>query len=204
MAYQMKLNVLFKETKMKNKFQTILLILTILSFAEYRAQVIVPLNTNMENILPDSYVKDLNNELDTYIGIYKANYEGKEVTLFISKKENMPTKRMNKNFFRDVLDVKYKIVHSTGLILQDTQNLNNPSIELQSVRTNSAQNQVLFSYSGVACHVGWGKVIMKKISPSQISWDYRPNSMVTDHTCPPTADTTVHLPVTNNLIFTKQ
>lgn len=38
-----------------------------------------------------------------------------------------------------------------------------------------------------------------------MSWDYRPNSSLIDSaTCPPSSDKIVYLPVTKDLIFTKQ
>ena len=41
----------------------------------------LPLNTWMENTPNNAHLKDLGNELATYIGIYKANYKGKEMKL---------------------------------------------------------------------------------------------------------------------------
>jgi hypothetical protein len=40
----------------------------------------VPLNTNMEDIPVNGYVKDFGNELNPYIGTYKANYKTNEIT----------------------------------------------------------------------------------------------------------------------------
>ncbi|UCA58040.1 hypothetical protein KB553_13350 [Chryseobacterium rhizoplanae] len=44
-------------------------------------QQVYPLNTYPENVPVNSYFKDLNNELTSYIGIYRANFQGKEITL---------------------------------------------------------------------------------------------------------------------------
>lgn len=73
----------------------------------------LPLNTLMDDIPQGAYVKDLNNELNPYIGVYKANYQGNEITLYITKEEDRPTKRMNKNFFRDVLSIRYIVKSSS-------------------------------------------------------------------------------------------
>lgn len=45
----------------------------------------VAFNTSLDDIPDGAYVKDLNNELDPFIGEYKVTYEGRETTLFISK-----------------------------------------------------------------------------------------------------------------------
>src|SRR5690606_34521227 len=80
----------------KINVQLILLIGLIVNFISCKAQTL-PLNTFMEEIPSNAYVKDLNNELPPYLGIYKAIYDGKEVTLYITKEDNKLTKVMNKH-----------------------------------------------------------------------------------------------------------
>ncbi|WP_435525231.1 DUF6705 family protein [Chryseobacterium indoltheticum] len=168
----------------------------------------LPLNTWMENIPQGAYVKDLNNELSPYIGTYKATYQGNEITLYITKEEGRPTKRMNKNFFRDVLSIRYIVKSSSGIILQNTQNMNldNQSyFNILSIGTMPPLEQVALGYDGTNCGIGWGQINITKISATQISWEYLPNSLIIDSaTCPPSTDKTVYLPVTKDLIFTKQ
>ena len=186
----------------KINVQLILLIGLIVNFISCKAQTL-PLNTFMEEIPSNAYVKDLNNELPPYLGIYKAIYDGKEVTLYITKEDNKLTKVMNKHFYQDALVVKYIVKNLSGLILQDTYNLSNPKIEIVSMGTDPMQNIVELFYTGTHCNVGWGTIYLKKINSTQISWEYRPNSILTDD-CPPGTDKKVYLPVTKDLIFTKQ
>lgn len=166
----------------------------------------LPLNALMDDIPQGAYVKDLNNDLNAYVGIYKANYKGNEITLFINKVEHKFEKRTNKDYFMDVLDVKYTVKNSSGLILQDTSNGNLPNIEFYSIRLRSYNNSVTFYYSGTNCKVGWGKIILKRLNSTQLSWEYYPNGRIlSDATCPPGTETTVYLPDTDDeLIFTKQ
>jgi len=63
-----------------------------------KAQQTYPLNSDYEEIPNNSYIKDLNNELAPYIGTYKANDQGNEITLFITKEDNKPTKETINNF----------------------------------------------------------------------------------------------------------
>lgn len=163
----------------------------------------LPLNTLMENIPANAHVKDLNNELPPYIGTYKANYQGNEITLYITKEDDRPTKAMNKQFFQDALVIKYVVKNLSGLILQDTKNQNIPEINLYSIRTRPSQNKIIFYYTGTHCNVGWGTIYLTKINSTQISWEYRPDDMLTDD-CPPGTDKTIYLPETKGLIFTKQ
>ncbi|WP_288435992.1 hypothetical protein [uncultured Chryseobacterium sp.] len=165
----------------------------------------LPLNTLMENIPPNAHVKDLNNELAPYIGIYKANFQGNEIFLFITKMEDKLEESTHKNYYMDALVIKYIVKNSSGAILQDTQNNNIPNIELYSTRTRPALNTVIFYYSGTNCNVGWGDIYLKKINSTQISWEYRPDDMVfTNGDCPQGTDKTIYLPETKDLIFTKQ
>lgn len=176
----------------------------LIGFISCKSQTL-PLNTFMDNIPANAYVKDLNNELNPYEGTYKANYQGNEITLFITKVENRLEERAKKKFYRDALVVKYIVRNSSGSVLQDTQNNTAPKIRLYSIRTRPAQNTVILIYGGTNCGVGWGDVFLKKINANQISWEYRPDSIITDNeTCPPETDINVYLPVAKDLIFTKQ
>lgn len=193
---------------MKTIFLKIILILVLaVNTISCKAQQL-PLNTFMKDIPANAYVKDLNNELNPYIGTYKANYNGHEITLFITKEENRPTKRMNKYFYRDVLSIKYIVKNSSGVILQSTQNMNlnnQPYFNILSIGTMPPLGQVALGYDGTNCGVGWGQINLKKLNATQISWDYYPNNTILDEaTCPSGTDTKVYLPHTKNLVFTKQ
>ena len=165
----------------------------------------LPLNTSLNDIPANAHLKDLNNELAPYVGTYKANFQDKEVTLYITKVEDKLEKSSQKNYFLDALVIKYVVKNSSGTILQDTQFNNVPKIELYSIGTRPYNNSVILFYSGTNCRIGWGKVILKKISSSKISWEYRPNDIILDDaTCPLGTYINIYLPETKDLIFTKQ
>jgi hypothetical protein len=165
---------------------------------------ILPLNTFFETVPQGAYLKDLNNELSPYIGIYNANFEGNEITLYVTKQENKLEKSTGKTYYMDALIVKYIVKNNLGVILQDTQNQNIQDIKLYSINTRPYENSVILYYSGTNCGVGWGKVTLKKLNSTQLSWAYYPNSTSVRDDCPANADKTVYLPETDNLIFTKQ
>ncbi|WP_394667136.1 DUF6705 family protein [uncultured Chryseobacterium sp.] len=170
----------------------------------YKAQNL-PLNTAFSTIPNGAYLKDTNNELAPYVGTYKTNFNGNEIILYITKQENKLEESSHKNYYMDALIVKYIVKNSYGNVLQDTQNNNIYNIELYSIGTNPSKNAITFYYSGTNCNVGWGDIYLKKISSTQISWEYRPDDITTTAAkCPPTLDTTIYLPETKDLIFTKQ
>ena len=164
----------------------------------------LPLNTSLNDIPANAHLKDLNNELAPYVGTYKANFQDKEITLYITKVEDKLEKSSQKNYFLDALVVKYVVKNSSGIILQDTHNLSS-NIQFYSYYTYPDQNKIVLYYSGTNCRVGWGDVFLKKISNTKIIWEYRPDDIILDDaTCPPGTDTTIYLPETKGLIFTKQ
>lgn len=200
----LKTNIM-KTNIMKTKYFKIIITLgLIVNTISCKAQTL-PLNTLMDDIPANGNLKDLNNELLPYVGTYKANYEGNEIILYVTKIENKLEERTNKNFYRDALVVKYVVKNSSGVILQDTKNNNLANIEFYSTRTRPTLNTVIFYYSGTNCRIGWGDIFLKKINNTQISWEYRPDDIVlTTGDCPQGTDKTIYLPETKDLIFTKQ
>lgn len=189
---------------MKTIYLKALMICLIISSLSCCAQT-WPINTPLANIPNNAHLKDTNNELIQYVGTYKANFNGNEITLFITKQEDKLEHSAQKSYYIDALVVKYIIKNSSGVILQNTQNNNLNNIEFYSYYTHTNQNTIIFYYSGTNCNVGWGDIYLKKISTTQISWEYRPDDIVTTAAkCPSTLDTTIYLPETKNLIFTKQ
>ncbi|MBO6183755.1 MAG: hypothetical protein J6O88_03550 [Chryseobacterium sp.] len=191
---------------MKTIFFKILIVVGLVVNIMYCKAQTLPLNTWVENTPNNAHLKDLDNELVPYIGTYKANYKGNEITLFITKEEDKLIKYSDKQFYKDVLLIKYIVKNSSGIIIQDTQNINHASyFKITSMGTMPPLEKVAFSYSGTNCGVGWGQIDLKKLNATQISWDYYPNSMILDEaTCPSGTDTKVYLPHTKGLIFTKQ
>jgi hypothetical protein len=139
----------------------ITIILILLFVVSCKAQTL-PLNTTLSDIPANAYLKDINNELFPYVGTYKANFQGKEITLYIAKEEGKLEVRSKKQFYRDALVVKYIVKNSNGVILQDTKNNNVPKIELYSIAVRSSKNTIIFYYSGTNCRVGWGDVFLKR------------------------------------------
>lgn len=181
-----------------------LALILILNLMSCKAQTL-PLNTSFFDIPNGAYLKDLNNELNPYVGVYKANFNGNEITLFITKQENKLEENAQKSYYADALIIKYIVKNSAGTILQDTKNNNLNIASLYSIDIDSSENTVNFVYTGTNCNIGFGGIKLKKINATQISWEYRPNDIVTTAAkCPSTLDTTIYLPETKGLIFTKQ
>ncbi|WP_312342339.1 DUF6705 family protein [Chryseobacterium binzhouense] len=188
---------------MKN-IKIIIIFAVLLSVINCKAQV-YPLNTRMDDIIQGGHVKDLNNDLNQFVGIYKAIYQGNETTLYITKVEDKLVKIPNKSYYTDAVVIRYTVKNSSGAVLQDTQN--STQSDFCSISSFPQENAVVLHYPGTNCGVGWGRVFLFKINPTQLSWEYRPESTIflnKSLECPGNPDTKVYLPVTKDLIFTKQ
>ncbi|KQR92021.1 hypothetical protein ASG01_13570 [Chryseobacterium sp. Leaf180] len=181
-----------------------LYIILIFSFC-CKAQEIQPLNADSDKFPNNTYYKDLDGELNPYIGKYKSVYNGQETTLYITKEDRKFRKLLKKSFFEDVLVLRFIVKSSAGKVLQDTRSLDVENNNIHSIGTKPKLGQVILYYEGTNCGVGWGKIILKKINAKQISWTYGADcTILTEHDCPGNPDLTVYLPQTENLIFTKQ
>lgn len=191
---------------MKKIIAILVCLLFTASFTSCKAQQVYPLNTNQDEIPNYSYIKDTYNQLPQFVGEYHANYDGKLIKLFLTEVDNKLVDYIDKKFYHDVIEIRF-IIQNNGVILQDTQNLQQIAgqneIESFGFRGNT-NNILVFGYTGTNCGIGWGKIVLKKLNTTQLSWEYRPNSRVLDDDCPSGTNKTVYLPVTKDLIFTKQ
>ncbi len=184
--------------------QKILLSGCIISLITCKAQE-YPLNTDFRNIPNYSYLKDMNNELDAYTGTYNTFFNGNIITLFITKEAHKLIEYTNQKFYRDVVSIKFIVKDSNGIVLQNSQSEDSQKNAIYSMRINPYYNILTINYKGTNCGVGNGFIYLKKLNSTQISWEYIPDSTIIDSSkCPPGTDTTIYLPETKDLIFTKQ
>jgi hypothetical protein len=94
---------------MKNLFLIIILIFAVSCKAQ-----IYPLNTNPYDITENGYLKDSNNELDKYIGIWKGTWDGKIIYLELKKTKYHYTG--NHSYYSDEIVGERKVISSTGFV----------------------------------------------------------------------------------------
>ncbi|SHG35110.1 hypothetical protein SAMN05421866_0140 [Chryseobacterium oranimense] len=191
---------------MKNLYITVLLLFLITNFSSCKAQQVYPLNTYPDDVQPGSYLKDLSNELDPYIGTWKSTVNGRNIIVTITKHEHYLFKRdLTTTFYQDALLIKYIITDLSGAVLQSNTNAQSEADRNFITSVSVKDNIVSLYYNGTNCGVGWGEILLKRINTSTISWSYYPNdSVLTTKNCPGNQNTTIYLPETENLIFTKQ
>lgn len=184
---------------MKSLFFIIGLMLSL----SFKSQIL-PLNTYYTNITSDSYLKDLDNILPRYVGVWQANYNGTNIYLTIDNVIKHPVKFGNINFYNDVLFVRYTIKGQNGGILQSTISKLITEANIKSIAPRR-NNIMVFSYSGGDCSVGSGKIYLEYIDTTHLKWSYYPeSSLIIAGECPQGSDLKVYLPKTEDLVFTKQ
>lgn len=174
-----------------------------------KTQKIYPLNTDYTEIPNNSYLKDLDNELPSFVGIYKANYQNNIITLNLNLENHKFVNGLPNNYYADIINMKYKIETNGGLIIYNTEDQYISQTQLRhtirSMWVEDNGTKLLLYYGGTNCGVGWGKIKLTRLNATQLSWNYEPNSSILDDDkCPQGTDITINLPETSNLIFTKQ
>ncbi|AZA77817.1 hypothetical protein EG347_09950 [Chryseobacterium sp. G0186] len=183
-----------------------LIILGIFTVFSCKAQQMLSLNASVYNSPTNSYFKDINNELDPYIGVWKASFQGKIILIKIIKELKVPFEMWGKNNFKDRLLVRYEIINNNGVILESSLNNNfNTKVKLLIEGSEIEDDLVKLIFAGGNCSVGIGEIILRKVNGTKVSWSYYPGTTtMNDKDCPPNLDYTIYLPETENLIFTKQ
>ncbi|WP_284462470.1 DUF6705 family protein [Chryseobacterium sp.] len=188
---------------MRNK----LIILGIFAVVSCKAQQTYPLNTFPDDVPSGSYMKDLANELAFFTGTWVTSFNGKNITLIITKQEHKMFKapKSTDYHYQDILNVRYIVKNSNGVLLQDNNNVQNEYDKNAIISMYINNNIVNFYYTGTHCGIGWGTINLQKTNNTQISWSYEPNvTVLTTKNCPGNPDLTIYLPETKDLIFTKQ
>lgn len=187
--------------------KNIIILLSLILAISCKGQQTYPLKTDYTELPNYVYLKDTNNELQTFVGTYEANFEGKKITLYITKHTKKLLDRIS-IFYKDVLIANYVVKDAQGNVLKDSRTIEFSSEQLQdlilSFWVEDAGKKLLMSYGGVNCNVGNGYVYLTKLNVNQLSWKYISSSTIlTNDNCPPGTDIKVYLPKTKDLIFTK-
>ena len=140
---QKKLVLNYYTTIMKN---IIYIVSALLICMSYKAQQqVIPISTKGWPI-DGAYYKDLNNELDPYIGTWKGTFDNKTFTIIFTKYKDYNS---TFNFYEDRLAGKYKMQDANGLELYSTYNLLDNKSKVTSLgfveQTNHTKLRLLFS-----------------------------------------------------------
>lgn len=162
----------------------------VLSIISCKAQTIVPIERMGDYIdagdgIPDNtYLKDVNNLLDKYVGTWKGDYLGKNYTLFITK----TTYTFDKVTF-DELRIRYLIISSNNIVLEDTRNsLDNNTYVIRGYYFNKNLTSYASNFTGkksMCGNAGTVFIRIKNATNTLMSFGFEPDKiMISEGTCP--------------------
>ncbi len=128
--------------------KTIIIIFIIFSTFVY-SQQIYPLNTDAISLPNGSYLKDLEGELDPYVGIWKGSWEGKTLYIQFKKLKHINGNTTDPHYvYRDRILGERKVIEANGIISFDRiSNFDNQNAEFNGINikfSNPAQKQLYF------------------------------------------------------------
>ncbi|NMR33844.1 hypothetical protein HIO71_06425 [Chryseobacterium aquaticum] len=99
-----------------------------------------PLNTYTA-VPSNSYIKDINNELVPYEGIWKGTWNSKTIYIYFKRIKKLQDHLNNNPYYKDVLVGRFKIVDSNGLILFDDSQLPDNETKIEGIRFFTIPNK---------------------------------------------------------------
>lgn len=152
----------------------------------YSFAQVYPLNTLAGDIPDYGYIKDVNGELNQYLGIWKGNWDGKTVLLELRK-----TKKLfagNHPYYKDVIYGERKIISSAGAIEIDritNFDMNSPEfMGIHGSLKNANQKQISF-YPKNMCNA-FGMIDLNFLDANKtqmrLNFEYAPGNIT--ESCP--------------------
>jgi hypothetical protein len=161
--------------------KNIILILLILFTFSCKSQT-YPLRTYTD--VPDnSYLKDINNELNDYTGTWKATWNNKTIFIYISKEVNKY--RSSLYVYMDFLIIKFKVTDLAGNILFNDTNLTNDEIKIHGVGFKANTNKYSLSYvdRDLCLKSGIIAINFTDSSKTQLKWVFSESENWIDQDC---------------------
>lgn len=185
---------------MKNIFLIILIIAKI----GCKAQT-YPLRTFTE-IPENSYLKDTNNELPAYEGVWKGTWNNKIIYVTFKKLTN--TYKSSLNQYRDFLIARFKVTDLNNAILFDNTNLTDDEVKIKGGMFRKSDDKYGFTYVDGDLCLRSGDIFINftDVTKTQLQWKYMQSENWINKDCfyHGWSSANVPQPLPENIILTKQ
>lgn len=150
-----------------------------------------------------SYLKDIEKIFDSYIGIWKGEFDDKKVIIVASKEEKVLDK--DRLVYRDKLVIRYEIKDKNGKIIESTlgKTFNNRRFKIQMRVFNYEVNKLMGIFYGGVCGLGRGFVYLGEPKNNKMTWTYFSDTILITDDMIDKCQGDVNLPQGEDLIFTK-
>ena len=183
----MKLHV-FKKLKEMKKVIIISCAVLLSTYMRSQPGVTIPLNQEPTfNLQSGTYIKDTEDALQPYVGIWEGIWSGKKITLSISAVSHHLIISPSKYHYEDILVEKYTITDvATNTIIAST--MNNADInEAKIINSGTGKNnQMYFFYSDIdLCSIS-ATILLKRdlANPNQMHYSFSHEEFWMTESCP--------------------
>ena len=131
----------------------------------------------------NSYLKDIPNELNDYVGTWNSNWNNKEIQLIISKEVNKYNSGLD--IYIDRLVMKFKVTDLNGNVLFDNLNLTNNEAKVKGLNFKNGSDKYVFSYvdADLCMRSGYISIIFTNTSKTQFNWKFSESENWIDSDC---------------------
>ncbi|MYY43882.1 DUF6705 family protein [Elizabethkingia anophelis] len=183
-----------------------IIFLTVLLLSLYIQAQTISITDTPKKIPSGIYLKDMDNTLPLFSGMWVANFDGKQIILDISNRIDKYLKELSVNYYSDVLFIRYAIKDSNGNQLTSTMDRAITNANIISTYPSKDRKRIGFYYRGEACGIGNGLIGLTIIDESHIKWEFSPlGGLIDTSQCSDySPGIKSYIPRSSDLIFTKQ
>ena len=143
---------------------------------------ILPLNQSPFERPNGCYIKDLNNDLQPYVGTWETTWDNKKFSITIEKvTQHLYTRPNGDSYYKDFLIGKYLVTNlSNNVVIESTLNISNVNdVTLYSV-TSGANSKIIFLYKESAPCYNRAEITLERNSSNSNVLEYSFNQFHSD------------------------
>ncbi|MDR3023919.1 DUF6705 family protein [Chryseobacterium sp.] len=161
-----------------------IILFTILTFSLNCKAQEYPLTTDTD-VPPNSYIKDLNNELPPFEGVWKGVWKGKTFIINFKKIKFYNTYSVNKQYYQDLLIGKFQVKDTNGSILFDNLNITDDKSKIKGGKIFPGGNTYTLAYVDPDLCLKSGRIIVKfnNIAKTEIKFKFMETSDLIEPDC---------------------
>ncbi|MXS72014.1 hypothetical protein GSF70_12380 [Flavobacteriaceae bacterium W22] len=129
------------------------------------------------------YLRDTQNELNNYIGIWKAIWNDRTTYVYIAKRVKYYD--WVSQYYLDNLVIRFKTIANNGTVLFDNTSLPDDKVKIEGLSFRKADDRYSLLYMDPDLCYTTGNIVINFINPAktQLQWDYFQNKYEIDSDC---------------------
>lgn|SRR5690606_6534866 len=147
---------------------------------------IYPISTN-QDVPINAYIKDINNELLPYEGIWKGTWDNKVLYITFKRIKKLQDHRPNHPYYKDVLIAKFKVLTSDEVLtIYDNTTVADDNTKIEGTRffTMPILRYSLIYIDPEICRDGTIRINFINTAQTQLNWKYIDTTDMLTSDCP--------------------